>query len=408
MKTMKTLCLAMVLALAAIAADYKSGTSSILYKIDEGAKTLTVMGQTAYDPKTDEGTSIYQIKWNDKTAFTTRKTNVPASQIKPGSTAVVTFNAKNMPLLLKGELFGGAKVDIYDEEKPYNWDEKKKILTTKIWPAEKNAFEVEFEGKRVKGVGPITQYTKGTAMDLLPRQSELLIAGKKVGNDFLALKIVNTVNDDPRKNDDPKLPSALVVGDSISMNYHNDAKKALAGKFNYHRIPANSGDTNRGIATLAMWVGDYNDPKYSWQVIVLNHGLHDLLQHTNLETKEILEKHKVDVDLYKKNLDKEIRFLLKTGAKIVWCMTTPVPGTSYSWGPYSRRKDEDLVYNAAAAEVLKKYPQVQICDLNAVVRNSSIYDEWRKGKNVHFKPGPEQATLGNAVAEAILKAYATK
>lgn len=407
MKTIKMLCLAMAVALAAISAEYKSGTTSILYKIDEASKTLTVMGQTAYDPKTDEGTSIYKIKWNDTTVFTNKKANVPADQIKPGSTAVVTLNAKNVPLLLKGEAFA-ATVNIYDDEKKYDWNEKKRILTTKIWPADKNAFEVEFEGKRVKGNGTITQYSKGTLKDLVLRQSELLIAGKKQGDDFLAQKVVNTVKDDPRKDDDPKLPTALVVGDSISMNYHNDAKKALAGKFNYHRIPANSGDTNRGVATLAMWVGDYSDPKYAWQVIVLNHGLHDLLQHTNMETKEILEQHKVEVDLYKKNLEKEIRFLLKTGAKIVWCMTTPVPGSSYSWGPYSRRKDEDLVYNAAAAEVLKKYPQVQICDLNAVVRNSSIFDKWRTGTNVHFKPGVEQATLGKAVADAILKAYNTK
>ncbi len=397
----------MVSAFAAISADYKSGTSSILYKIDEASKTLTVMGQTAYDPKTDEGTSLYQIKWNDSTVITTKKPNVPAAQVKPGCTAVVTLNARTAPLLLKGEAFVAA-VNIYDDEKPYKWDAKKRILTTKIWPAGKNAFEVEFEGKRVKGSGAITHNSKGTVKDLIPRLSELQIEGKMVGKDFLAVKIVNTVNDDPRKNDDPKLPTALVVGDSISMNYHNDAKKALAGKFNYHRIPANSGDTNRGIATLAMWVGDYKDPKYAWQVIVLNHGLHDLLQHTNMETKEILEQHKVEVDLYKKNLEKEIRFLLKTGAKIVWCTTTPVPGTKYSWGPYSRRKDEDLVYNAAAAEVLKKYPQVQICDLNAVVRNSSIFDKWRTGTNVHFKPGTEQATLGKAVADAILKAYATK
>ena len=401
------LCLAMALALVAISADYKSGKTSILYKIDEAAKTLTVMGETAYDPKTDEGTSLYQIKWNDATVFTNKKVNVPAAQVKPGSTAVVTLNAKNVPLLLKGEAFGGT-VTLYEDERKYSWNAKNRVLTTKIWPAGKNAFEVEFEGKRVKGSGAITQVTKGTAKDLVPRLSELQITGKKQGDDFIAMKIVNTVIDDPRKNDDPKLPTALVVGDSISMNYHNDAKKALAGKFNYHRIPANSGDTNRGVATLAMWVGDYSDPKYAWQVIVLNHGLHDLLQQTNMETKEILEQHKVEVDLYKKNLEKEIRFLLKTGAKIVWCMTTPVPGSSYSWGPYSRRKDEDLVYNKAAAEVLKKYPQVQICDLNAVVRNSSIFDEWRKGTNVHYRPGPEQATLGKAVADAILKAYNTK
>ena len=54
--------------------------------------------------------------------------------------------------------------------------------------------------------------------------------------------------------------------------------------------------------------------------------------------------------------------------------------------------------------MLKKYPQVTVCDLNKVVRSSSVYDEWRKGTNVHFKEGPERELLGKAVAEAVLKA----
>ena len=88
---------------------------------------------------------------------------------------------------------------------------------------------------------------------------------------------------------------------------------------------------------------------------------------------------------------------------MVWCTTTPVPASSY--GPYARRKDEDLVYNKVLVPVLKKYPQVVVCDLNALVRNSKVYDEWRKGNNVHFYKEEEVKLLGNAVAEAVMKAY---
>jgi hypothetical protein len=83
-----------------------------------------------------------------------------------------------------------------------------------------------------------------------------------------------------------------------------------------------------------------------------------------------------------------------------------VPNSSY--GAFARRKDEDLVYNKVLEPVLKKYPQVVVCDLNAIVRNSKVFDEWRKGSNVHFMRPAEQQLLGNAVAAAVLKAAGIK
>ena len=141
MKTKILLCLGLAVALAALSADYR-GKESCLYKIDEANKTLTVMGETAYDPKTDEGTSIYQIKWNDETDFTNYKLKVPLDQVKPGSTALLGLNAKNTELLLKGRPFT-CTVIVYDVEKPYKWDGKGHLIT-KIWPT----------GKFARGIHP--------------------------------------------------------------------------------------------------------------------------------------------------------------------------------------------------------------------------------------------------------------
>ena len=110
--------------------------------------------------------------------------------------------------------------------------------------------------------------------------------------------------------------------------------------------------------------------------------------------------------LYCGDLDLNLKYLTSRNYKVVWCTTTPVPGNSY--GAYARRKDEDLVYNKILEPVLKKYPQVTVCDLNAVVRNSKVFDEWRKGNNVHFGSEAERKLLGDAVAAAIFKAAGKK
>ena len=100
------------------------------------------------------------------------------------------------------------------------------------------------------------------------------------------------------------------------------------------------------------------------------------------------------------------KYLTAKNYKVVWCTTTPVPNDSY--GTFARKKDEDLVYNQILVPVLKKYPQITVCDLNKLVRNSNSFDQWKKGNNVHFYREQEVKLLGNAVAAAILEAAAKK
>ena len=69
-----------------------------------------------------------------------------------------------------------------------------------------------------------------------------------------------------------------------------------------------------------------------------------------------------------------------------------------------RRKDEDLVFNKAAMEVMKKHPEVLINDLNSFVRNNNAFDKWREGKAPHFWGKAEADRVGRAVADAIKKA----
>ncbi len=200
------------------------------------------------------------------------------------------------------------------------------------------------------------------------------------------------------------LPRVLVVGDSISMNYHEAAKAALQGKAHYERVEGNGGPSDRGVSSMAQWLGDYTAAGLQWDVIQFNHGLHDL--------KQVYDKisgawgtHQVALEAYKENLEEEIQIMQKTGATLIWCTTTPVPNDNA--GRYGRRKDEDLVFNRAALEVISRYPEIQVNDLNTVVRQSDVFDTWRTGNNVHFK-GQEQTLLGQAVADAVTKALATR
>lgn len=76
----------------------------------------------------------------------------------------------------------------------------------------------------------------------------------------------------------PELPRVLVIGDSISMNYHDAAKAALAGVADYYRNEGNAGTSENGVGNAETWLGDYRQPGRHWDVIQFNHGLHDLKQ----------------------------------------------------------------------------------------------------------------------------------
>ena len=85
------------------------------------------------------------------------------------------------------------------------------------------------------------------------------------------------------------------------------------------------------------WLGEGN-----WDVIHFNFGLHDL---------KYMEDgtHQVPLEEYVANLRVIAEKMLATGAKVIWCNTTPVPESVNGPG----RKPEDVIaYNEAAAAVM--------------------------------------------------------
>ncbi|MFZ9091927.1 MAG: SGNH/GDSL hydrolase family protein, partial [Planctomycetaceae bacterium] len=125
--------------------------------------------------------------------------------------------------------------------------------------------------------------------------------------------------------DTPGLPRVLLIGDSISIGYTVPVRTLLQGKANVHRPLTNCGPTSKGLAEIEQWLGDGK-----WDLIHFNWGLHDLKylgpNGGNLADPAATDSvQQVPPAEYEKNLRLLVERLKKTGAKLVWRTTTPVP-----------------------------------------------------------------------------------
>ena len=176
--------------------------------------------------------------------------------------------------------------------------------------------------------------------------------------------------------DDPQLPRVLLIGDSVSRGYTQSVRKALAGKANVHRAPANCGPTSSGLKNLDVWLGDGK-----WDVIHFNFGIHD---------------RNTPVDEYSERLEQLVTRMQKTGAKLIWASTTPIPDD-----PEKKQAAASIVErNKAAAEMMTKHG-VATDDLFTAV--TPHLDEMQNPNDVHFNAAGYEF-LGQQVADAITKA----
>ena len=179
--------------------------------------------------------------------------------------------------------------------------------------------------------------------------------------------------------DDPKLPRVLLIGDSISRGYTLAVRKALAGKANVHRAPENCGPTANGVKKLDIWLG-----AGKWDLIHFNFGIHDRA------TKP--------AD-YEQRLETIIARLQKTGAKLMWASSTPLPAQS-QYG-----NDAAMVErNTIAARVMQKH-NIAVDDLYGHVKLRLA--DFQNPNDCHFN-GPGYDFLGQKVAEEIRAALGGK
>ena len=190
----------------------------------------------------------------------------------------------------------------------------------------------------------------------------------------------------------PPLPQVLIIGDSISIGYFKPLQEQLKDIAVVSHNPGNAQHTANGLKRLNEWLGDTR-----WDVIHFNHGLHDLKyidargRNTSVETG----KQQIPIDQYERNLEEMVIRLKKTGAKLIFATTTPVPdGTGF------RAKGDAAIYNRAAERIMNKH-EVQINDLYSLALPR--LKEIQRDSNVHFNPKGSEL-LAEQCAKSILKA----
>ena len=198
--------------------------------------------------------------------------------------------------------------------------------------------------------------------------------------------------------DHPDRPNVLLIGDSISIGYTVDVRKALHEKADVFRIPSNGKNAAFGLSNLNKWL---KKKPAQWDLIHFNWGLWDLC-YRHPKSKVQGHRDKVNGTLtatleeYRNNMEKIVARLKQSDATLIWCTTTPVP--EHEAG---RKIGDDLQYNSVAAEIMKKN-KISINDLHthALLKQTEIQ---AKEGDVHFnKKG--SAYLAQKVAREILRA----
>lgn len=174
--------------------------------------------------------------------------------------------------------------------------------------------------------------------------------------------------------DVPGLPRVLLIGDSVSRGYTQAVRKELQGKANVHRAPENCGPVANGLRKLEVWLG-----QGKWDVIHFNFGIHD--RATPLAD-------------YAKRLEELLERMEKTGARVVWASTTPIPDD-----PNKKQSSASIVERNEIAATLMEKRGHPVNDLFSKV--TPKLDVLQNQNDVHFNAAGYDF-LGTQVAASLL------
>ena len=151
----------------------------------------------------------------------------------------------------------------------------------------------------------------------------------------------------------------LLIGDSIRLHYQDEVKRLIGDEYEIMAPQENCRFSSYVLNSLRYWLAEFPNP----DIIHWNVGLWDIA---------VLYKEDgcfVPVEEYVLNMQKILRELKKTGAKIIYATTTPVlDEKKYLAGPMPPAHDnEDIIrYNCAVLEAFKE-EDIAINDLHKIM-----------------------------------------
>ena len=169
----------------------------------------------------------------------------------------------------------------------------------------------------------------------------------------------------------------LLVGDSISLHYGNHLRDYLKDVFEMKYKPGrevalerideaiggNGGDSSK----VLKYIDELNSSKeLDFNVFIFNCGLHDIKRAVPEEN------YQVDIETYKKNIDKIYSIMKSRGIECIFITTTPVLERAHNVDIIPagiKRYNKDVkAYNEAALSVVNKYGG-KIIDLYSLTSN---------------------------------------
>lgn len=230
------------------------------------------------------------------------------------------------------------------------------------------------EGIRLNDLG---DYTQTRLAEMVQMNSNL---PAEMGVQLMAEQIVNGVLEAMNEGADPNRPRILIVGDSIAGGYYSATRELLAGKAAVFSGGTTYNDRNPDWKKIVDQYIEKGGEK-GWAVIQFNWGLHAVKfvdeQNRSSEPGKPGAHIQFTVEEYARNLELFVNELKRTGAKLVFATTTPVPK-----GASGSIRYLDLTpYNEAAKEIMKKHG-IPVNDLYAAAlpRLPALQIE----NNVHF------------------------
>ena len=187
------------------------------------------------------------------------------------------------------------------------------------------------------------------------------------------------------------MKTVFIIGDSISLHYHEYIKKLLENKAQYYRKgstgeiqealndPNNPFGANGGDSNLVLeYMQELKSKNKKFDLLLINCGLHDI----RVDRRN--NKIQLDENQYRENLNKIIEISKDLSNKLIWISTTPVNDEIHNSrnDGYLRYNKDVEKYNELAQNIMSAN-NIKIIDLYEFTKKLESKDIYRD--HAHYR-----------------------